>query len=186
MLIDRDLVRYGIVYALGRSTFAPTTMAEVIRANLENLTLENLKDISGFIDSVEYYGMECDERVWVGVKSAIDLEIGRRDKVGIEDKECREVIVDRDSFIYTIRGMIESIAGFTKGDIVVEECKQVLISELSRNCSCIRESDKELIIKDCIWALEFSENLSESEKSGIILQMKMSLGLSSDVIGEIC
>lgn len=69
MEVDRDMLIFGMRYALGRQTFAPSTAVENIKRNIDKLD-NNTIDI--MIRDIEEHpgslGMECDKRTWLTFK----------------------------------------------------------------------------------------------------------------------
>ena len=63
--VERDILIYAMRYALGRMTFAPTTVIENIKCNIDLFSIDGLKLIIKDIDKQDDfggYGMECDKR----------------------------------------------------------------------------------------------------------------------------
>lgn len=73
MKVDRDMLIFGIRYAIGRQTFAPTIAVENIKHNIENIdntTIDIiLKDIEDHPGSL---GMECDKLTWSNLKHFLE------------------------------------------------------------------------------------------------------------------
>ena len=76
--VERDVLFYAMRYALGRMTFAPITVIENIKHNIDLL---NKNDIKLLIRDIEEqkdfggYGMDCDERLWLDFKSYLEDKI---------------------------------------------------------------------------------------------------------------
>lgn len=74
--VERDILFYAMRYAIGRQTFAPTVVIENIKHNIELFNSNDLqmliRDIEGHIGS---YGMECDERNWMGFKEYLKRQM---------------------------------------------------------------------------------------------------------------
>lgn len=68
--VERDILIFAMRYALGRMTFAPLTVIDNIKHNIDLFTANDLKilirDIEGQADLG--YGMDCDEKVWLRFK----------------------------------------------------------------------------------------------------------------------
>lgn len=70
--VERDILVFAMRYALGRMTFAPITVIENIKHNIDLL---NENDIKLLIKDIEEqkdfggYGMNCDEKVWMDFKN---------------------------------------------------------------------------------------------------------------------
>lgn len=75
--VERDMVFYAMRYAMGRMTFAPLTVIDNIKHNIDLFATENLKWMIREIDEQKAYGygMECDERVWLDFKSYLQSVI---------------------------------------------------------------------------------------------------------------
>lgn len=79
MEVDRDMLIFGMRYALGRQTFAPSTAVENIKRNIDKLD-NNTIDI--MIRDIEEHpgslGMECDKLTWLTFKQyLINMKTGR-------------------------------------------------------------------------------------------------------------
>lgn len=73
-LIDRDMLIFGVRYAIGRQTFAPIIAIENVKYNIEkidNNTIDVMvRDIEQHHGS---YGMECDKLTWMNFKKYLEL-----------------------------------------------------------------------------------------------------------------
>lgn len=80
--VDRDMLIFGVRYALGRQTFAPTIAIENVKHNIDNLD-DNVLDI--LIRDVEEHhgscGMECDKLNWMNFKHYLEREKASRDNI---------------------------------------------------------------------------------------------------------
>ena len=88
--VDRDMLIYGMRYALGRQTFAPSTVVENIKHNIDLVSVHDMgimiRDIEQHGDLDEKaYGMECDKQTWMSFKKYLENEIDKRD-IGIVKK----------------------------------------------------------------------------------------------------
>lgn len=85
--VDRDTLFYAFRYALGRQTFAPSTVVENIKHNIDNITEQ---DIQAYIKEIKEqelsgYGMECDRSTWKGLSNYLKEELKKRE-YGKENK----------------------------------------------------------------------------------------------------
>jgi hypothetical protein len=79
-LVERDILFYAFRYSLGRMTFAPIIVMENIKANIDNISTDDIKVYIKEIKERENfgYGMECDKRDWLNFVSYLEDEIKRR------------------------------------------------------------------------------------------------------------
>lgn len=85
--VERDILIYAMRYALGRMTFAPTTVMDNIRHNIDLFSLDSLRLLIRDIDeqpSFGGYGMECDERLWLDFREYLEDVISKREYKKIE------------------------------------------------------------------------------------------------------
>lgn len=78
--IDKDMLIFGMRYALGRQTFAPTIVIENIKHNIDkidnNIIDIMIRDIEGHPGSL---GMDCDVRKWMAFKKYLEnIKVGRQ------------------------------------------------------------------------------------------------------------
>lgn len=76
--VERDILIYAMRYALGRQTFAPITVVENIKYNINLLDVNNLKLLIKDIDEQKDfggYGMQCDEDLWLNFKKYLEDRI---------------------------------------------------------------------------------------------------------------
>lgn len=68
--VERDILIFAMRYALGRMTFAPLTVIDNIKHNIDLFMPNDLKILIKDIDEQASlgYGMDCDEKVWLGFK----------------------------------------------------------------------------------------------------------------------
>lgn len=80
MQVDRDMLIFGMRYAIGRQTFAPTTAVENIKHNIDKLNDNTLTLLIRDIDEHHgSYGMDCDKQTWMNFKQYLILELARRE-----------------------------------------------------------------------------------------------------------
>jgi hypothetical protein len=75
--VDRDILFYAFRYAIGRQTFAPTTVMENIKCNIKNVSVGDIKAYIREIKEQESYGygMECDKRDWLSFIDYLENEL---------------------------------------------------------------------------------------------------------------
>lgn len=75
--VERDMLFYATRYALGRRTFAPSTVVENIQHNIDLFSANDLQLLIRDIDEQKNYGygMECDEKLWLGLMSYLQNEL---------------------------------------------------------------------------------------------------------------
>ena len=71
--VDREILMYAMRYALGRMTFAPTTVVENIKHNIDLFSEGDLEIFIRDIEEQESYGrqalgMNCDIETWLNFK----------------------------------------------------------------------------------------------------------------------
>lgn len=75
--VERDILVFAMRYALGRMTFAGVTVLENIQHNIDLFSANDLKLLIRDIDEQKNYGygMECDEKLWLGLKIYLENEL---------------------------------------------------------------------------------------------------------------
>lgn len=68
---------FAVRYALGRQSYAPSLVADVVRDNLKHLTEEELKAIVDETYAVRNLGMPCDVSVWESLRRDINEHLER-------------------------------------------------------------------------------------------------------------
>lgn len=75
---------FAMRYAMGRKTYAPSTVIRFIIRNFDNVELLDLKvmlkDIEEYELSYGSFGDECDNRDWQAFKKKLSEEISKREK----------------------------------------------------------------------------------------------------------
>lgn len=81
-LVERDVMFFGLRYSLGRRTFAPSTMVENIKNNLDKFTDNDISLMMRDIGEHKgMYGDKCDEDLWLGFIIFLKEELKRRELV---------------------------------------------------------------------------------------------------------
>ena len=78
IMIDRDIMIYAFRYALGRQSFAPVTVVENIKHNIDKISDNDLKLYIKEIKEFENYGMEFDKSHWLNFISYLENELKNR------------------------------------------------------------------------------------------------------------
>lgn len=75
--VERDILVYAMRYALGRQTYAPSTVLDNIQHNIDLFSANDLKLLIRDIDKQKNYGygMECDEKLWLGLRAYLQNEL---------------------------------------------------------------------------------------------------------------
>lgn len=68
---------FAVRYALGRQSYAPSLVADVVRDNLKHLTEEELESIVDETYAVRNLGMPCDVSVWESLRRDINEHLER-------------------------------------------------------------------------------------------------------------
>lgn len=97
LIVNKELLIYAFKYSLGRMTFAPITVCDEIKKNLNIFSQSEIQFIIEEIEKCNNYGMDFDKTHWISftnylkdnIKSAINNDI--------------DVVVSRDILIYAFR-----------------------------------------------------------------------------------
>lgn len=79
----QDLIIYAERYSLGRMTFAPHTIKQIILNHLSDIKTGTIKVIISDIERErdrEHLGMECDKVTWLDLLDVLKSEIKKREK----------------------------------------------------------------------------------------------------------
>lgn len=77
-LVERDILIYALRYSLGRRTFAPTTVIENIKHNINKFRKTDLELIIRDIEEQKNfggYGDKCDIDNWLNFKQYIGQQL---------------------------------------------------------------------------------------------------------------
>lgn len=69
--IPDKILLYALCYALGRMTYAVSTVAQSIQINIPKISPEVLEEMRYRIDTARSYGMEMDKQVWMRLRSQL-------------------------------------------------------------------------------------------------------------------
>lgn len=66
------LIMCSFRYALGRTSYMPNWVSDIISANKDRLTTNTLNILIEEITNAHYYGEEHDERMWLALKEELE------------------------------------------------------------------------------------------------------------------
>lgn len=81
--VDREILFYAFRYALGRSSIAPSNVADTVKKNIDEL---NTGTIRAFIKEIQEcddhdgFGMEMDRWLWWDLRSFLREELDKREQ----------------------------------------------------------------------------------------------------------
>lgn len=78
--VDRDVLFFAFRYALGRKSFAPSTVTANIKANINEISTGDIRAYIKEIEECVNFGMEMDKQHWLNFKSELESEINKRNK----------------------------------------------------------------------------------------------------------
>ncbi len=76
--VDREVLFFAFRYALGRMSYAPSTVMDNIQTNIKKISDGDIKQYIKEINECEHYGMEMDERHWLEFKQFLEKELENR------------------------------------------------------------------------------------------------------------
>lgn len=79
-LVERDILIYAFRYSLGRMTFAPITVIDNIKANIDKISTGDIELYIKEIKECSNYGMDCDKTVWNNFLKYLKTELNNRNK----------------------------------------------------------------------------------------------------------
>lgn len=77
--VDPDILFFSFRYALGRSSYAPSSVADTIKYNIKQLTTSDIKAYIREIQECEHYGHEIDRALWLELESFLAYELKNRE-----------------------------------------------------------------------------------------------------------
>ena len=90
--VEKDIIFYALRYAIGRKTFAPKTVVDNIKNNIDLFSLSDLQmiieEIKNYGNYDPSYGDECDKNTWFGL---VDYLEDRIDKKVWKNLKCAKV-----------------------------------------------------------------------------------------------
>ena len=79
--VDRETLFFAFRYALGRMTYAPYTITENIKANIDNVSTGDIKLYIKEIKECSNYGMKFDEKYWLEFVAFLEEELNKRERL---------------------------------------------------------------------------------------------------------
>lgn len=76
--IDRDILIYAFRYSLGRSSYAPSIVTDNIKANINNISTNDIELFIKEINECSSYGMKMDEQHWLDFKDYLQDILNQR------------------------------------------------------------------------------------------------------------
>lgn len=70
--VDRETLFYAFRYALGRASFAPSVVMDNIKANIDDLSIGDVKAYIKEIGECKHLGMDMDESEWLRFKDYLE------------------------------------------------------------------------------------------------------------------
>ncbi|WP_336770448.1 hypothetical protein [Bacillus bombysepticus] len=75
LTVDRNVMFFAFRYALGRQSMAPTIVTENIKANIKDISIEDIHAYIREIDSCRNLGSNMDEGHWMAFKKYLEEEL---------------------------------------------------------------------------------------------------------------
>lgn len=76
--VDRNVLFFSFRYALGRMTYAPSTVIDNIKFNLDKIPNSEIEMYIREIEEFENYGMDCDVKTWTNFLKFLKRELEKR------------------------------------------------------------------------------------------------------------
>jgi hypothetical protein len=76
--VERSILFFAFRYALGRSSYAPNTVVDNIKANIKGISVGDIKAYIKEINECENYGMDMDKRHWMNFRDYLINELKQR------------------------------------------------------------------------------------------------------------
>ncbi|MBO0602747.1 hypothetical protein I2483_13850 [Sporosarcina sp. E16_3] len=73
--VNKEILFYAFRYALGRMSYAPSTIMDNIKANINDLSTGDIQAYIREVAECENYGMEMDKTSWLGFKAYLENEL---------------------------------------------------------------------------------------------------------------
>lgn len=77
-VVSNDMLFFAFRYALGRSTYAPSTVQENIKQNLSNISTSELESYVKEIEEANFLGQQVDVKGWLDFKDFLQNEASSR------------------------------------------------------------------------------------------------------------
>lgn len=78
--VDREILFFAFRYALGRMSYAPSTVMDNIKENIDKISTGDIQAYIREIGECENYGMTMDETHWLDFKVYLENELKNREK----------------------------------------------------------------------------------------------------------
>lgn len=78
--VSEEILFYAFRYALGRMTYAPTSVMDNIKANIKDISTANIEKYIKEIKEFKEYGMEIDRQHWLSFLDYLKSELDTREK----------------------------------------------------------------------------------------------------------
>lgn len=76
--VDRETLFYAFRYAMGRMSFAPSTVMDNIKENINGLSTGDIQAYAREIGECAHLGMEMDIKEWHEFKEYLERELENR------------------------------------------------------------------------------------------------------------
>jgi D-mannonate dehydratase len=78
--VSGEILFYAFRYALGRMTYAPTSVMDNIKANIKDISTADIEKYIKEIKECKEYGMEIDRQNWLSFLDYLKSELDTREK----------------------------------------------------------------------------------------------------------
>lgn len=79
--VDREILFFAFRYALGRMSYAPSTVTDNIKANINNVSTSDIEAYIKEIKEHTNYGMEMDKTHWLNFVKYLEIELEKRNSI---------------------------------------------------------------------------------------------------------
>lgn len=76
--VKREILLFAFRYALGRESYAPYSVTEAIKANIDSISITDIKQYIKEIEEHKDLGMSFDEKHWLNFKECLKEELDKR------------------------------------------------------------------------------------------------------------
>lgn len=164
-MVDKELIFYAFKYSLGRMSFAPVTITEYIKFNINIFSKYDLELFIKDINECENYGMDFDKMHWLNFSSYLEEEI--KNQKYTQFKASNDIIIERDILIYAFRYcLFGDDSEFLK-----------VVNVIENNISNISQHDIELFIREIKQCQSYGEKYNKACFSSFIKTLENSLDI---------
>lgn len=78
--VERAILLFAFRYSLGRMSYAPYSVTEAIKGNIEKISDSDIKQYIKEIYEQEVYGMDFDKEHWLKFAQYLEEELSNRTK----------------------------------------------------------------------------------------------------------